>query len=267
MIKIKQIKNDKNPYENFETFINKNKYPKDYLIKVENLHQYFKVKGKKKVVLEDINFEIYENDRLAFVGPNGAGKTTSVSIICGYLKSKNGKISYNYEYKNNPYEKISVQFQDLQFPSSLTPKDLIEFSLKLNDTDYKSNEKEILEAISIFEIDKIFNTKMSKLSGGQQQRVNVLISLLGKPKVLFLDEFTTGLDIAIKNKIQNFILDFCDKNKIALVIISHDIDCIEEMTNRMIVLADKRILVDAYNKDLIKEYGSVKTALKKYIIN
>ena len=266
MIKIKQNKTTKNPYDNFETYINKEQYPTNALIKVENLAQYFKTKNKKKVVFENINFEIFENDKLAFLGPNGAGKTTCISILCGYLKSKSGKIKYNYEYQNNPYEKISVQFQDLQFPSSLTPKDLIEFSLKLNNTNYKENEKEILDAIKTFEIDKILNTRMSKLSGGQQQRVNVLISLLGKPKVLFLDEFTTGLDIAIKNKIQNYILDFCDRNKIALVIISHDIDCIEEMTNRVIILADKRILVDAYSKDLINKYGSVKKTLKKYII-
>ena len=110
------------------------------------------------------------------------------------------------------------------------------------------------------------NTKISKLSGGQQQRINVFISMIGSPKILFLDEFTTGLDIAIKNKLQNYILNFCEKNKITLVIISHDIDCIEDMVDRIIILANKEIIMDAKVTDIIKEFGSVKNMLKKYII-
>lgn len=265
MIKIDKINKKQNPYADLKPFIKKDKKGKQLII-AENLSHFFNSKNKKDFVFENINFDIYENDRLAFLGPNGAGKTTMISILCGYIKQKSGNIKYNFEYKNNPYEKLSVQFQDLQFPSSLTPKDLIEFSLKLSNIDYQTNKKEIDEALNIFEIDKILNKKMSKLSGGQQQRVNVLISLLGKPKVLFLDEFTTGLDIAIKNRIQNYILNYCERNNIALVIISHDIDCIEEMTNRMIILADKKIMIDANSKELIKEFGSVKNVLKKYII-
>lgn len=169
-----------------------------------------------------------------------------------------------YNYKTNPYEKLSVQFQDLKFPTSLTPKDLIDFAFKLSGND--NMDDDIAIGIKTFEIDKILNTKMSKLSGGQQQRVNVLISMISKPKILFLDEFTTGLDISIKNKLQNFILDFCNKNKITLVIISHDIDCIEEMVDRIIILADKQIFIDAYTKDIITKFGSIKNMLKKYIV-
>lgn len=266
MIKINKIIKKQNPYEGYKQFIKKEKYNKNPLIVVNNLTQFFKSKNEKNIIFKNINFEIYENDRLALLGPNGAGKTTLVSILCGFIKQKEGEIKYNFDYKNNPYEKLSIQFQDLQFPSSLTPKDLIEFSLKLANINYKENEEEINQALNIFEIDKILNKKMSKLSGGQQQRVNVLISMLGKPKVLFLDEFTTGLDIAIKNRIQNYILNYCEKNKIALVIISHDIDSIEEMTNRIIILADKKIMIDASAKDLSKEFGSIKNVLKKYII-
>lgn len=265
--KKKIIKRKDNPYKNIKTFIRKENYPTSPKIEVKNLSKEFGKTKSRKTVFSNINFEIFENDRVAFLGPNGAGKTTMISILCGYVKKTSGDIKYNFKYSNSPYEKLSVQFQDLQFPNSLTPRDLIEFSIKLANINYEESEKEIFEGISTFEIDSILDKKMSKLSGGQQQRVNVFISLLGKPEVLFLDEYTTGLDIAIKNKIQKYILDFCDRNNISLVIISHDIDCIVEMTNRIIIIGDGRVLIDAYHKDIIKKFGSVTNMLKQYILN
>ena len=263
MIDWNKLKQDahKNPYDEIELFIHKDKYKNfDPLIKIKNLHQKF----KDKVVYENIDFEIYKNERVAFLGPNGSGKTTMISTLCGYIKPTSGEIEYLFEYERTPYEKLSAQFQDLKFPTSLTPKDLIEFTVKL--TNSQQYEEEILEGIKAFEIDKILNTKISKLSGGQQQRVNVFIALIGRPKILFLDEFTTGLDISIKNKLQNYILDFCKKNKITLVVISHDIDCIETMVDRIIILANKKIYVDSLISDIIKKFGSVKNMLKKYIV-
>ena len=101
-----------------------------------------------KVIYKNINFEIYENEKVAFLGPNGAGKTTMISTICGFIKPKSGNIDYLFNYNKKPYEKLSVQFQDLQFPSSLTPKDLIEFTIKL--TNSKNYEEEIIEGIKAF---------------------------------------------------------------------------------------------------------------------
>lgn len=256
---------NKNPYDNIQTFIKKNEYINEKpLIVVKDLKHSFKEKHNEKLIYQNVNFEIFENERLAFLGPNGSGKSLTVATIIGIIKPKKGKIEYKYKFNHNPYEKISVQFQDLQFPNSLTPLDLIKFTIKLNGIDEKDNE--LLNALEIFEIEKIKNTKMSKLSGGQQQRVNVFLSMLSKPKILFLDEFTTGLDIAIKYKLQNYILEYCKKHKITLVIVSHDIDCIEEMTDRIIILANKKIYVDAYAKDIVQQFGSVKQMLKKYIL-
>ena len=264
-IKQDELINEINPYHNIKTFIRKSNYnKKKMLIEVKGLEHSFKVRNIRKCIYENIDFEIYENETLAFLGPNGAGKTLTLSTLCGIYKPKKGTINYLFDYENNPYEKLSVQFQDLQFPNSLTPRDLIKFSLKLSNSKYDMNE--IDEGIKILNIDKIIDTKMSKLSGGQQQRVNVFIAMLGNPKILFLDEFTTGLDIAIKNRIQNYIKEYCKKNKITLIIISHDIDTIEELVDRVIILADKRIIVDAQKKDIINKFGSIKSMLKKYIL-
>lgn len=263
MINWKKItqKRGSNPYQNLKHFIRKEKYLQEKpIVVVKNLAHSF---GHKDIY-KDISFEIYDNERVAFLGPNGAGKTLTISTVCGFVKEKKGTIEYLFDYEKSPYEKLSVQFQDLKFPTSLTPKDLIEFTIKL--TNFQKNEEELIEGIKAFEIDSILNTKISKLSGGQQQRVNVFIAMIGRPKILFLDEFTTGLDISIKNKLQEYIMEYCKKNKITLVIISHDIDCITEMVDRIIILANKQIMLDAYVEDINKEFGSVKNMLKKYII-
>ncbi len=254
-----------NPYDLIPTFIKKDNLDiKNALVEVKELRHTFKSIKQSKQLYDGLNIEIYKNEKLAILGPNGAGKTFLVSMICGISKYQEGEIKYNFKYKTSPYENLSVQFQDLQFPSCLTPRDLIHFSQKLCNTHISTSMYN--EGLRVFQIDKILDTKMSKLSGGQQQRVNVFIAMLSKPKVLFLDEFTTGLDIAIKNDIQDYITKYCNMYKVSLVIISHDIDIIEEMAERIIVIANKKVMVDASSKDIITKFGSIKKFLRKYII-
>ncbi len=263
--KIKNAKKINNPYDQMPKFIKvERNHQLKPIIQVRNLSQVYGKKNKK-VIFENVSFDFFEDECIAFLGPNGAGKTTMISIILGINKIQKGKINYLYEYKTRPYEELSVQFQDLHFPNSLTPNDLVKFSL--NFSNQKIDKEELKKAFEVFELDDFANIKMHKLSGGQQQRVNVLISLLSKPKVLFLDEFTTGLDIAIKSKIQAYIREYCLKNKITLVLISHDIDTIEELATRVIVLANKSIYVDAHVDDIIETFGSVKNLIKQYIVS
>ncbi|MGL4343501.1 MAG: ATP-binding cassette domain-containing protein [Metamycoplasmataceae bacterium] len=264
IINKKEKKNIQNKYEDLEIIKNYSSNS-NILIEIKNLKQSFKTFKKEKIIYENLSFNIYENEKIAFLGGNGAGKTISVESICGYRKYTDGIIKYNYSFVNNPYEKLSVQFQDLKFPSSLTVKDLIDFVVRLANIEI-SDLDEFNDFLETFQLKENLNIKVSKLSGGQQQRLNVFLALLNKPKVLFLDEFTTGLDIAIKNAIQNFILSFCNKYKISLVLISHDNKAIEEMCDRIIILANKKIMIDMSKEDIIKKFGSVNNLLNKYII-
>ncbi|MGL4617112.1 MAG: ABC transporter ATP-binding protein, partial [Mycoplasmoidaceae bacterium] len=91
------------------------------------------------------------------------------------------------------------------------------------------------------------------------------LSLLSKPKLLFLDEFTTGLDIAVKKNIKDFIISFCEKYKITYVMISHDIETMKQMVNRTIVIHDKEIYVDASIEDVNKKFGSIFKMVDQYI--
>ena len=206
------------------------------------LFRSYKQHKKENVVFKNINFTIYENDRLALLGSNGAGKTTTVEIIAEFRKYTSGSVIKHFSNDIATSKKIGVQFQDLSFPKNLRVNDIINFSINIDNLSI--SKEEISEMIHVFQMETLMKKKVSKLSGGQQQRLNVFISLLNKPKLLFLDEFSTGLDIAAKKKIKDFILKFCNENKITLVIISHDIDILSEMAERVVLLKDQKIYIE-----------------------
>lgn len=260
---LKKVSESINPYDSLET-VKEYKSDNKKIIEIENVTQIYKSFKKENVIYRDLNLDFYEGESVALLGPNGAGKTTLVETICGTKKPTSGNIKYNYEFGNNPYENIGMQFQDLKFPSSLSVKDIIEFILDLSSL-REIDPNELNELLVIFHLKDILNIRASKLSGGQQQRLNVFLSLIHKPKILLLDEFTTGLDIAIKNSIQFFIKKYAKENKITLILISHDIDAIANLSERIVVLASGQIKIDLSREQIDKKFGSLPNLLYKYI--
>ena len=189
------------------------------LIHVDNVYKHF----HKKEVLNGVNFTINENEHLIILGANGAGKSVLVETIAGLIKPSEGKINYHFD-STDLNQQIGVQFQAIDFPSNLTPYDVIQFNIDLFKINIDKDELE--ELIIAFKIDRFINQKCSKLSGGQKQRLNVLLALINKPKVVFLDEFSTGLDFLIKSQIEEFLLNYAQKNNITVVIVSHDVNAV-----------------------------------------
>lgn len=232
------------------------------LIEVKNLAMEYK-KGKHITnIFSNVSFSINENEIIALLGNNGAGKTTIVEIISRIKKQTDGEIIYHFDNEKNT-SNIGVQFQDLSFPKGLTVKDFINFQISLSKN--LINEEFLFQILKTFKLNDLLNYKVSKLSGGQQQRLNVLIAMMAKPRVLFLDEFTTGLDIAVKNEIKEFIMKYCKENKITIVLISHDIDIIEQMATRFIMLSDGEMVVDTNKDTIIKNFKTVSNFLFEYI--
>lgn len=236
---------------------------KKVLIEVKDLKMEYK-RNKKviKKVYDKVSFKIYEGEVVALLGGNGAGKTTTVEIIAGIKQQSGGQVIYHNEDKG---EMVGVQFQDLSFPKGLTVKDFIDFQLMMSQSKNDISEDYLAEMIKTFKLKDLLKMKVSKLSGGQQQRLNVLIAMMSKPKVLFLDEFTTGLDIAIKNEIKEFILKYAKLNNITIVLISHDIDIIDQIANRFILIANQEIMIDTDRKTIEKEFKTVSNFLFQYI--
>lgn len=235
---------------------------KQKLIEIKNIKVSFWHHFKKIEILSDVSFDIYSNEIVALLGSNGAGKTTLVNTIMGIIKHQNGTIKYHNENKSiNDF--ISAQFQDLKFPQGLNVKDMIEFELNMGTN--KIDVTTLQTMLDTFKLTEFLNKPVSKLSGGQQQRLNVILAMVNKCKIIFLDEFTTGLDIAAKYEITEFIYKFCKQNQISVVLISHDIEAIERLAERFIVIANKQVIVDAPKKVVINKYKSIEAFLKYYI--
>lgn len=228
------------------------------LISIKNLQKKF---GKKQV-LKDVNFNIKKGEHLCLLGSNGAGKTVLIETISGLLEPSGGSIEYFFD-STELNKQIGIQFQSIDLPSSLTPLDIINFFIDL----YKLNitKEEIDNLIDAFKIRNYINTKSSKLSGGQKQRLNVLLSLINKPKIIFLDEFSTGLDFLIKNQIEEFILNYANKNNITIVVVSHDVDEINFFAKRIVVLYDGKIVLNISKEKAIEKFGSIRNLMKNYI--
>ncbi|MDR3249704.1 MAG: ABC transporter ATP-binding protein [Mycoplasmataceae bacterium] len=232
---------------------------KKILIEVKSIKKDYGRGKKKFTAIENLSFNIYENENVSIVGANGAGKTTTVEIMMGITKPTSGRIIYNFgKKKDNINKMLGIQFQDSIYPSYISVKSIINFiidSYKINITD-----DELGSLVKAFKVDGFYNKDASSLSGGQSQRLNIFLALLHKPKVVFLDELSTGLDITTRNEFKLFIKKYASENRITIILISHDANEIISLTDRILILKKGEIK----NDKKINEFKNA-NELEKYI--
>lgn len=233
------------------------------IIELKNLTKSFGKLAQSKVVVKNLNLVFYENENVALLGSNGAGKTTTVEMIAGIIQPTSGLIKYNFEYKSTFQEGIGIQFQDSSYPPGIIVADVIKFMVNVYGVDL--NLLELEQIVNAFGLKKLYKEKVHSLSGGQQQRLNILLALIHKPKIVFLDELSTGLDISVRTEIINFVKRYCEKFKIQIVLVSHNMDEVNEICDRIIIMQQGEIKVDLWTKDVIAKYNSVGELAKKYI--
>ncbi|MGL4647117.1 MAG: ABC transporter ATP-binding protein [Mycoplasmoidaceae bacterium] len=250
------------PIENIEYIFTPSKTNNKEILKISNLSKSYGVRKQK--VLDDINLDIRENENIAILGPNGAGKTTLVEIIAGINKPDSGSIDYLFDWKKTPMEKIGIQFQGSSYPNGIKVRKIINFYIAVFDCAF--NEEEIAILIKIFGIDEFINKNANSLSGGQLQRINALLSIIHKPKIIFLDEISTGLDISSSFRIKKFIKDFCLHNGTTIVLVSHDLSEIKYIAQKVVILLKGKIVASIYLSEIIEKYKSLENFLSKYFI-
>lgn len=234
---------------------------KDWLIKITDLKKSFN--HKKHLVLNNINLTLYKGENVALLGGNGAGKTTLIEIVAGLNKYDSGKIEYNLNHKNNFQEKIGIQFQDSSYPNGISVKRVIKFVKDIYET--KINDDELNALINIFGINEFYNKRASSLSGGQSQRLNCLLAILHRPSFLILDELSTGLDVTIRNKIKSFIKSYAKEHNMNILIISHDMEEVEYLADKVVLFLRGEIWVYASVADIKKKFGSLQKMIDLYI--
>ena len=164
------------------------------IIRIENLHKSY---GDVKAV-NDLSFKIKEGELFAFLGVNGAGKSTTISMICNTLEKDSGKIYVDGvdvdENSDKIKREIGVVFQNSALDKSLSVRDNLIHRAALYGIVGKDFEKKLKELVNLLGFGDILNRPVGKLSGGQRRKADIARALIHSPKILILDEPTTGLD-------------------------------------------------------------------------
>lgn len=226
------------------------------VIEIKNLT---KIYDKKVKAVDNINFEVKEGTLFSFLGLNGAGKSTTINIIAGILKKTSGNVIINgydidkYPEKTNEY--IGIVFQKSVLDSELTVYEnlYLRGSLYFND---KSKLKErIKKVIEQFELSNILKRQYNKLSGGQKRRVDIARAMIHNPKVLILDEPTTGLDPITRILVWDVIKKQQKENNMTIFLTTHYLE--EANDSDYVCIIDNGIIkVKGTPAELKKSYSS-----------
>ena len=207
------------------------------VIKVEKLSK----KIKDKEILRNISFEINDGECVALIGPNGAGKTTLIDCLLGDKFMSSGRVAIQGFAPTDPRLKqlISVLPQENAVVQSLKVKELLSFFKSLYPDSLSDKEIDNLLRFS----DKQKNQLAGKLSGGQKRLFSFVLTLIGRPKILFLDEPTAAMDTSTR---QHFweIINWLKKNGVTIVYSSHYIEEVEHTADRILVLHKGELIRD-----------------------
>lgn len=218
------------------------------ILKIKNLNKNF----RNSIVLKDVSFDIFEGETLGFVGPSGCGKSTFGKILLLLLSQDSGEIIYKDKNIFNFNKKEILEYRkDLQMVLqdpylSLNPRKTIGWHLNqpLDILNYPK-DKRLNRIVSMMELVGLSKDYLEKypnqLSGGQKQRVLILAALLIEPKIIVLDESVSALDISVQAQILNLLIELQKKLNLTYIFISHDVNVVKYMCDRVISLKNGEI--------------------------
>ena len=240
------------------------------IIKIENLEKSF---GKTKAVRK-INLEVYEGSLFAFLGINGAGKSTTISMMYGGLKIDSGRITICGQDVATHLDKIKNQigvvFQDSILDKTLTVYENLKFRAGFYGIFGQEFKARYQELEKLFDLAEIKNQKIQKLSGGQKRRVDIARAIIHQPKILILDEPTTGLDPGTRSKVWRIISKLREDLKMTIFLTTHYME--EAADADYVTILDKgRIIAEGtplelktqYATDILHLYGVEEADVKK----
>jgi len=223
------------------------------------LKNLFSPETKEIVAVNDISFSIKHGERIAFIGPNGAGKSTTIKMLTGILFPTSGKVNILGFDPTKARQKLAYQIgtvfgQRSQLLPNLPLTDSLEFFGVMYDMPEKEIKRRIAELVELFNLGSFITQPVRKLSLGQRMRAEVAASLIHKPKIIFLDEPTIGLDVVAKKSLRDLLLKINKDENTTIFLTSHDVGDIESLCDRTIVINHGTIIKDLPTQDLAKTF-------------
>lgn len=208
-----------------------------------------------KIAVQDLSFHLGEGEVIGLLGANGAGKSSSMAAILGIEKSEFQDLvllgKSPITERKQVFQKVGVQFQDTNFQDRLT---LEEACIQWR-TLYKKPQA-IDPLLHTFGLHEKKKQLVKSLSGGEKQRLAVLLALLPNPKLVFLDELTTGLDTKARKMLWKQLLTMKEKG-LSIVLTSHYMDEVEALCDHLIILRDGKTVASGSIQEIIKLSGQV----------
>ena len=253
----------------------------EFMIRVENLSKEFKSNKKypgfkgaiksffsteyiTKKAVDDISFEINDGEIVGYIGANGAGKSTTIKMMTGILTPTSGRVYVNnlvpYENREENAKNIGVVFgQKTQLwwdlPISETFS-LLKDIYDVSDADFEERMRFLKEVLGL---EEFFLSPVRTLSLGQRMRADLAAALIHNPQVIYLDEPTIGLDVVVKENVRKAIKEINLKYGTTIILTTHDLDDIEELCNRIIIIDKGKKIYDGEIKGVKEEYGYLAT--------
>ena len=238
------------------------------LIKIENLSKTFEVGRKKKkqtfTAVDNVSFEVGRGEIVGFIGPNGAGKSTTIKMmtgilhpssgsanICGYTPWSKDRIKMTYHIGTMFGQKSSLYYHLPVLQSYKLLGAIYDIKAEVLDARIK-------EIADFFNIHELLGKKANTLSLGQRMICEVAAATLHRPDVIFFDEPTIGLDLAVKKKVRDMIRMLNNKYGTTILITSHDISDIEKLCNRIILINHGKIVVDSSLETFMHNWSTKK---------
>ena len=226
------------------------------ILKVEDLQKsYVSPETKENVkAVDGISFCLQEIQIYGILGPNGAGKTTTLEMIEGLTDIDGGCATVDgVDVSSDPYavkQIIGVQLQSNEYFDSLSLEELLKLFGKLYGNE--TNAKALLEKVDL--VEKI-HAKPEELSGGQKQRFSIACALVNEPKVLFLDEPTTGLDPQAKHNLWDLIKEL-NQSGMTIMLTTHNMEEAETLCHNVAIMNKGKIIAEGKPDDLIEKYDT-----------
>ncbi|MDY7077537.1 MAG: ATP-binding cassette domain-containing protein [Chloroflexota bacterium] len=218
--------------------------------------------------VKNITFDVEEGERLAFIGPNGAGKSTTIKMLIGILYPTSGQAQVLgktpwRERKQLAYEIGAVFGQKSQLWYHLPPADSFDLLARIYELDRATYRQRLALLVELFEINDYLQTPVRKLSLGERMRCEIAASLLHHPRILFLDEPTIGLDVVVKQRIRDLILELNQQERVTIFLTSHDAGDVETLCRRAMVINHGEVIYDGKVSTLKRDYIHTKTVSLK----
>ncbi|TQS75405.1 ABC transporter ATP-binding protein [Ornithinibacillus gellani] len=229
------------------------------IVEVRNIKKTYKKRKSKTYVqaVNDVSFTVNRGEILGLLGPNGAGKTTTIKMICGLLEQDSGTITINgvnnREKRLDALNNISAVLEgNRNLYWRLTVRENLEYFAGNRGRSRKEVAGRIEELLEQFHLKSKENELVNRLSRGMQQKLAIAVAMLADSEVILLDEPTLGIDVETGYEVRELLRDIVKNDQRTIIISSHDMDVIQDLCERTVIISDGKIITDDRIENLMR---------------